>query len=104
MTQVLPDDEAYFSELLKGWGVQASVQQVLKERGFLTLSLLAHAVPAEANVEGFLVALLGRPSGHPPDQPLFSAEASSLRRALKVFELRGVCHACCCPAQFRRSI
>ena len=83
MTQVLPDDEAYFVQLLKGWGVQSSVQQVLKDRGFLTLSLLAHAVPAEANVESFLVALLGRPSGHPPDQPLFSAEASSLRRALK---------------------
>ena len=55
MTQVLPDDETYFSELLKGWGVQASVQQVLKERGFLTLSLLAHAVPARPMLRASLL-------------------------------------------------
>ncbi|CAE6945015.1 unnamed protein product, partial [Symbiodinium sp. CCMP2456] len=80
MSAVQPDDEAYFTALLQSWKIPESLRGVLQQKGYTTLSLIAHALPSLDQLEMFVVATLGRPTDHSPDQPLFTPEAAALRR------------------------
>ena len=52
------DDAEHFRSLLLQWKVPDSVRQALARAGFVTISSVAHALPADENPEHFVVQLL----------------------------------------------
>ena len=55
----------------------------LQAAGYSTIALLAHALPSLDDLEPFIASVLGRRFGADPTEPLFSPQASALRRLVK---------------------
>ncbi|CAE7032378.1 unnamed protein product [Symbiodinium sp. CCMP2592] len=80
---VMLDDPAAFTGLLTRWAVPDAVKDKLRDAGYNTMALLAHAIPSVDDLEAFVESLLGRAVGADPTVPIFSPEAAALRRVLK---------------------
>ena len=80
---IMLDDPAAFTNLLARWAVPDAVQVKLRDAGYSTVALLAHALPSLEDLEAFLESLLGRAPGSDPLIPIFSPEAAALRRIIK---------------------
>ena len=77
------DDASFFEAALESWGVPQAVKEKLLAKGYTTMSLVAHALPAPDQLESFVISVLGRPSGLAPEDPVISPAASALRRVVK---------------------
>eukprot|EP00439_Symbiodinium_sp_Y106_P035901 s6644_g4.t1 len=84
---IMLDDPAAFTNLLARWAVPDAVQVKLRDAGYSTVALLAHALPSLEDLQAFLESLLGRAPGSDPLIPIFSPEAAALRRAADVATL-----------------
>ena len=80
---IMLDDPAAFTNLLARWAVPDAVQVKLRDAGYSTVALLAHALPSLEDLQAFLESLLGRAPGSDPLIPIFSPEAAALRRVIK---------------------
>ena len=59
---IMLDDSTAFTNLLTRWTVPDAVQVKLRDAGYSTVALLAHALPSLDDLQAFLESLLGRAS------------------------------------------